>query len=83
MIAYLDSSVLLQNVLQGDIALYHALEFENVFSSELLQIECNRVLQRLRLINQIDEIQYIKAIQYIKEIITGINIIPLKIMYQI
>ncbi len=57
MICYVDSSVLLRFLLTGDKTLAKALEFEVVGSSELIRIECNRVLSRYRLEGLIDDIE--------------------------
>ena len=54
MLAYLDSSLVLQHILNGDLGIRHAMALENVASSELLEIECRRVLQRYRLQGDLD-----------------------------
>ena len=49
MVAYLDSSVVLRYILLGEATIRHALAFPRVVSSELIEIECRRVLHRYRL----------------------------------
>ena len=46
MVAYLDPSVLLRHILLGAEPIRHALAFPRVVSSELIEIECRRVLHR-------------------------------------
>lgn len=49
MVAYVDSSVLLRYVLLGEVTLRQAQAFTRIVSSELLEIECRRVLLRSRI----------------------------------
>ena len=55
MVAYLDSSVVLRHILLGEEPIRHALEFPQVVSSELLEIECRRVLHRYRLAGELTD----------------------------
>ena len=55
MVGYLDSSVLLRYILLGDSGLKQVFEGDGVISSELLEIECKRVLYRYRLQGNLDD----------------------------
>ncbi|MCG8477523.1 MAG: PIN domain-containing protein [Spirochaetales bacterium] len=55
MIAYVDTSVVLQFILEGDVALNRAFEFPTTVSSELLEIEAVRTLERLRMQRVLDD----------------------------
>jgi hypothetical protein len=48
MVGYLDSSVLLRHILLGDAGIKQVLACDRIISSELLEIECHRVLHRYR-----------------------------------
>ena len=77
MVAYLDASVLLEHVLKGDPAIYHVFECASVISSELLEIECKRVIHRYRLEKYLDDEGYLTAIERINEILLGISLMGL------
>ena len=55
MVAYIDSSALVRYVLLGDIGLRHAMGFPRLVSSELLEIECRRTIQRCRLQGELND----------------------------
>ena len=75
MVAYLDSSVVLRYILQGDSAIRHALECETVLSSELLEIECKRVLQRCRLTGGLSDLTYLIAIKRLDALLAGVGLV--------
>ena len=77
MVAYLDSSVVLRYVLKGDSAIRHALACETILSSELLEIECRRVLQRCRLIGELSDITYVTAVKRLDALLAGISLLAL------
>ena len=54
---YVDSSVVLRHILKGDQALNALSPSDEVSSSDLLIIECQRVLQRERMAAHLDDQQ--------------------------
>lgn len=77
MVAYLDSSVALRHILLGEEAIRHAVTCERVISSELLEIECRRVLHRYRLNGDLDDTGLIEALGRLEEILTGVSLLAL------
>ena len=75
MICYVDSSILLRFLLSGDDTLAKALEFEIIGSSELIRIECNRVLLRYRLEGLVDDIVLRDAGNNLEKILSGFYLI--------
>ena len=65
---YIDSSVVLRHLLLGNRDLRKIQEFEKVGSSELLQIECSRVIQRYRLDGALTDSQLEEAFSHFREI---------------
>ncbi len=59
---YLDSSVFLRYLLRGDLLLEEADPADVFGSSEILIIECQRVLQRERMTGHLDDSQYSEAV---------------------
>jgi hypothetical protein len=55
---YLDSSILLRYLLSGETELLRTDAGVELASSELIKIECKRVLQRERLEGHIDDARY-------------------------
>jgi predicted nucleic acid-binding protein len=74
---YVDSSVLLRYLLTDDRAFERTREFDRPGSSELLGIECHRVLQRYRLEGAITDQQLQEAASYLTEIYAGLTIFEL------
>jgi predicted nucleic acid-binding protein len=74
---YVDSSVLLRYLLTDDREFERTREFERLGSSELLGIECHRVLQRYRLEGAIGDQQLQEAASYLMEICAGLTIFEL------
>jgi len=64
-IAFVDTSVVLRHVLEGDIALHQAFAAPVVACSELLWIESMRVIQRLRLDGALDDKSLAEAVSRI------------------
>ena len=77
MVAYLDSSVVLRHILLGDESIRHALSCERIISSELLEIECRRVLHRYRMNGDLDDDGFIKASNRLKEVLAGVSLLVL------
>jgi len=77
MVGYLDSSVLLQHILLGDAGIKQVLACDRVISSELLEIECRRVLHRYRMQGNLDDSSYIEALERLEKVITGVSILIL------
>jgi len=77
MICYVDSSVVLRYLLMHDSVFTRSSQFDLVGSSELLIIECNRVLDRYRLENQITDAELAEVKQRFERIVGGLHIIEL------
>ena len=77
MVAYLDSSVLLRHILLGEEPIRHALEFPRVVSSELIEIECRRVLHRCRLAGELDDEALAVARERLDAVLAGIDLLEL------
>ena len=76
-VAYLDSSVLLRHVLLGEEPIRHALAFPRVVSSELIEIECRRVLHRCRLAGELDDAALAVARERLDAVLFGIDLLEL------
>ena len=77
MLAYLDSSVVLRHVLNGDTALHQAFAVGKVMSSELLEIECRRTIQRYRMEGLLDDTQTATVVEQLEDILRSIRILSL------
>jgi len=77
MVAYLDSSVLLRYILLGDTGLEQVFESDIVVSSELLEIECRRVLHRYRLQGNLDDDGFLDALKRLDDVLEGVSVILL------
>ncbi len=77
MVAYLDSSVLLRHILLGEEPIRHALKFPRVVSSELLEIECRRVLHRCRLAGELTDEALTVARERLDEVLAGIDLLEM------
>jgi len=76
-VAYLDSSVVLRHILLGEEAIRHALACGRVISSELLEIECRRVLHRYRLEGHLDDDGFLEASKRLGEVLAGVSVLAL------
>jgi hypothetical protein len=74
---YVDSSALLSSILQGDEALNRARACERCVSSDLLRIECSRVLQRYRIAGYLDDEEFSRGLGLVDDFMNGIVIIPI------
>lgn len=77
MVAYLDSSVALRHILKGEAAIAQALACDRVVSSELLEIECRRVIQRCRLQGELDDEGMAEASARLDVVLAGLSLIAL------
>lgn len=77
MVAYLDSSVALRHILLGMSTVEHAFACERVVTSELLQIECRRVLHRYRLNGDLDDQGYLDGVTRLKTLLAGVAVLAL------
>ena len=77
MVAYIDSSVVLRHILLGQIALARALAFPNPMSSELLEIECRRVIHRCRLAGELDDRTLVAAEERLDAVLAGLDLVEL------
>ena len=74
---YLDSSVLLRYLLAGDDRLRRLDGEARLASSELIGIECRRVLQRERLEGRLDDEGYSRLAALLASLLDGIDIIEM------
>jgi predicted nucleic acid-binding protein len=74
MMLYLDSSVLLRYLLNADEALLRIGTERQIGSSELIEIECRRVLQRERLESRLDDARYSALISSLEGFLEMISI---------
>ena len=71
---YVDSSVILAYLLSPDRGFERVKEFDVVGSSELLTIECRRVIHRYRLEGLLKDTQLEQAVTYLRDLYDGITI---------
>jgi predicted nucleic acid-binding protein len=69
---YVDSSVVLRYLLTVDRELERIRDFDQPGTSELMAIECHRVLQRYRLEGMISDRQLQEAVSYFNELYDGL-----------
>ena len=74
---YVDSSVVLRYILNDDPALGTAASSDAVGSSDLLVIECQRVLQRERMAGHLDDRQYSEAAVLLEEVLDRLTLIEM------
>jgi len=74
---YLDSSVLLRYLLNADETVLRIGTGSEIASSELLEIECKRVLQRERLEGRIDDERYAASIAALEDYTGMISILEI------
>ena len=77
MVAYLDSSALLGYLILGEITLKHAQKFPRLVSSELLEIECRRVLLRCRMEGRFSDETLIEAVERLEDVLAAIDLLEL------
>ena len=74
---FVDSSVVLKSLLNGDSAMSGIAQAEQVGASELLEIECKRVLQRERLESHLDDLQYSESVVLLDAVLDRLYMIEL------
>jgi len=74
---YVDSSVVLRHILSGDQALKLLSISDEVGSSDLLIIECQRVLQRERMAAHLDDQQYSLCVGLLNTILERLYLIDM------
>jgi predicted nucleic acid-binding protein len=74
-VAYLDSSVALRHILKGEDSIRPALECESIFSSELFEIECRRVLHRCRMEGALDDDSLVLATERLGTLLDGMTLL--------
>ena len=74
---YLDSSVVLRKVLRQSNSLEEWSALETGFSSRLLQLECLRSIDRLRLLSDLSAEQMVESRTYFFELIRKIGLLPM------
>ena len=77
MVAYLDSSVVLRYLLVGDTEIRRAMEYSRLVSSELLEIECRRTINRCRMQNELSDSTLVQALERLDETLKMIDLIEL------
>lgn len=77
MVAYLDSSVLLRHILLGEVAIQQALTCGRMVSSELIETECGRVIQRCRMQGGLDDEGLITAMDRLTQVLRGMFLVKL------
>jgi hypothetical protein len=74
---YVDSSVVLRHILNDDPALGATASSNVVGSSDLLVIECQRVLQRERMAGRLDDRQYSESVVLLQAILERLTLIEM------
>ena len=74
---YVDSTVLLRYLLTDDREFERVRDYDQVGSSELLVIECRRVLHRYRLDSQLTDEELGRALMYFDEVRASIRVFDL------
>lgn len=77
MIAYLDSSALLRIVLGDERRLRGLHGYETVVSSELVEVESLRVIDRARLLQKLDETELVDRREYLYRLLEGCQLLEL------
>ncbi|MFA7567275.1 MAG: hypothetical protein WCY01_09640 [Alkalispirochaeta sp.] len=74
MTAYVDSSVVLRYILAGEVTIRHVLEYPRVISSELMEIECKRVIHRVRMQRELSDDGVVEAYGRLDRLLQGIDL---------
>lgn len=74
---YLDSSVVLRKVLRQSNSLEEWSALKTGFSSRLLQLECLRSIDRLRLLSDLSSEQMVESREYFFELKRKIGLLPI------
>ena len=71
--AYLDSSVILRRVLGQQNQLTEWSQIERAWTSRLTEVECLRVLHRLRLLGELTDEQHLSCVNAVLELLEGME----------
>ncbi len=74
---YVDSSVVLRRILNADPTLDSARSAEALGSSDLLAIECHRVLQRERMASHLDDEHYAESVRLLEAVLERLYLIEM------
>jgi hypothetical protein len=74
---YVDSSLVLRHLLTEDRGFLLTADYEKVGASELLVIECPRIMERYRLEGLVDDVGYAELRQSFREIVSGMYILAM------
>jgi len=74
---YLDSSVVIRRLLKEDPALDSIADSDQLGSSDLLAIECQRVLQRERMAGHLDDRRYSESVVQLEAILDQLYLIAI------
>jgi predicted nucleic acid-binding protein len=74
---YVDSSIVLRHLLNGDSSMSNIAHTSQVGASDLLEIECKRVLQRERLESHLDDRQYSESLVLLDDILDRLFVVDL------
>ena len=77
MVAYIDSSLVLRHIIQGEQAIALAFEYGRAISSELLEIECKRVIFRYRAEGILDDEGMVTAMRRLEDVLDGLDLVEL------
>lgn len=77
MVGYLDTSVVLRHILQGESSIRHALSCKRLISSELIEVECRRVVHRYRMEGELDDDGFIEAVDRFENLLRGVSLLAL------
>jgi predicted nucleic acid-binding protein len=73
--ALIDSSIVLRYLLNGDESIFITHEMDWVGGSDLLFIECHRVLERVRIHNELSPDKVIEALDWLNLFFSGLDFI--------
>ena len=77
MVAYLDSSLVLRALLQGDSGIDQVWTLSDIFSSELLAVECRRAIFREHLQQKLDDEKMLDLFHRLHAILARLQILEL------
>lgn len=67
----------LRYVLAGEVTIQHLLQYPRVIASELLEIECRRVIQRVRMLGELTDAGVAVAAERLRGVLNGVNLVEL------
>ncbi len=77
MVGYLDSSLVLRAIFAGDNGIDQAWSLEEIYSSELLEIECRRAILRDRSNQLLTDEQTLDQYDRLRELLTRVQLLEL------